>query len=116
MLTAGDAGVPDEACTQCGHPLSWHVLAGRGPGREGPVGEGIPDEPWPDLTTSARGFDSEVPIDAGEGSGLKRRSAAQCQQVRAVSVGRIERVVGNVGTVALAQIREVLGLILDIPG
>jgi len=68
------------------------------------------------LTTSVRGFDSEVPIDPGEENGLERRSAAQCQHVRAVSVGRVERVVGNVGSVTLAQIREVLGLILDIPG
>ena len=48
MLTAGDAGVPGEACTQCGHPLLWHALAGHDVGHQGPVGEAIPDEPWPD--------------------------------------------------------------------
>jgi mRNA interferase MazF len=67
------------------------------------------------LTTTLRGFGSEVPLDPNEANGLDRRSAAQCQHIRAVSVGRVEQVLGNVGRVALAQIRETLGLILDIP-
>ena len=48
-------------------------------------------------------------------NGLDRTSAAQCQHIRAVSMGRLEQVRGNVGPVAHAQIREALGLILDIP-
>ena len=48
MLTAGDAGFPDEACTQCGHPLPWHALAGHDVGHQDLVGEAIPDEPRPD--------------------------------------------------------------------
>jgi mRNA interferase MazF len=67
------------------------------------------------LTTTLRGFGSEVPLDPNESNGLDRPSAAQCQHIRAVSVGRVEQVLGNVGSVALAQIRETLGLILDIP-
>ena len=67
------------------------------------------------LTTSIRGFGSEVLVEPGEATGLDQLSAAQCQHVRAVSVGRVERVRGNVGGVVLAQIRETLGLILDLP-
>jgi mRNA interferase MazF len=67
------------------------------------------------LTTTVRGFGSEVLIEPSRTNGLGRPSTAQCQHVRAVSVGRVERVLGNVGGVALGQIREALGLVLDIP-
>ncbi len=43
-------------------------------------------------------------------------SEARTGHVRAVATGRIEDRLGNVGAALLAQIREVLGLILDIPG
>jgi hypothetical protein len=45
-----------------------------------------------------------------DGNGLEHPSAAQCQHVRAVSIGRVDRVRGNVGAVALRQIRDVIGL------
>jgi mRNA interferase MazF len=67
------------------------------------------------LTTTVRGFGSEILVEPDGSNGLDRATAAQCQHVRAVSVGRIDRVLGNVGGVVLAQIRETLGLILDIP-
>ena len=67
------------------------------------------------LTTTSRGFGSEVPIDPDQTNALIRRSSAQCQHVRAVSTSRVEGVVGNVGPVALAQIRETVALILDLP-
>jgi len=67
------------------------------------------------LTTTIRGFGSEILIEPDEPNGLDRPAAAQCQHFRAVSVGRVDRVLGNVGAVALTQIRETLGLILDIP-
>lgn len=67
------------------------------------------------LTTTIRGFGSEVSIEADGDNGLTRASTAQCQQVRAVSIGRVEHVRGNVGAAVLAQLRDVLGLILDIP-
>ena len=66
------------------------------------------------LTTTLRNFGSEVLIEPGAGNGLDRPSAAQCQHIRAVSVVRVEQILGNVGSVSLAQIRETLGLILDI--
>jgi mRNA interferase MazF len=67
------------------------------------------------LTTTIRGFGSEILLEPDGSNGLDRATAAQCQHVRAISVGRIDRVLGNVGGVVLAQIRETLGLILDIP-
>jgi len=66
------------------------------------------------LTTTLRGCGSEVLLPDGS-NGLDRAMAAQCQHVRAVSVGRIDGEIGNVGGVVLAQIHETLGLILDIP-
>ncbi|MCY4134972.1 MAG: type II toxin-antitoxin system PemK/MazF family toxin [bacterium] len=68
------------------------------------------------LTSQLRGFTSEVELDADPENGLDRTSVAQCQHIRAVAAGRIEGARGNVGGAALTQIREVLGLILDIPG
>jgi mRNA-degrading endonuclease toxin of MazEF toxin-antitoxin module len=67
------------------------------------------------LTSTLRGFGSEVDIAADQHNGLDRTSAAQCQHVRAVAAGRLGQVRGNVGATALAQIRELLGLILDAP-
>ena len=67
------------------------------------------------LTSSIRDFGSEVIVEAETTNGLDRDSSAQCQHIRAVSIGRVERVRGNVGSVVLAQIRDVIGLILDIP-
>lgn len=66
------------------------------------------------VTTVIRGFQSEVELEVGGRSGLDHASAAQCQHVRAVSVSRIEQVRGNIGAVALSQIRETIGLLLDI--
>lgn len=67
------------------------------------------------LTTTSRGFSSEVSVSPDEANGLDRISTAQGQHIRAVAMGRVERVVGNVGAIALSQIREVIGVILDIP-
>ena len=67
------------------------------------------------LTSTLRGFGSEVQIDADQHNGLDHASSAQCQHVRAVAAGRLGEPLGNVGTTALTQIREVLGLILDVP-
>ena len=67
------------------------------------------------LTTTLRGFGAEVVVELDVSNGLERTSAAQCQHVRAISIGRVDRVRGNVGAVVLTQIRDVIGLILDIP-
>ncbi len=66
------------------------------------------------LTTTIRGFGSEVIIEPDGRNGVSASSAAQCQHVRSVSVDRIDGVLGNVGPVALSHIREILGLILDV--
>lgn len=68
------------------------------------------------LTTTIRGFGSEIVLEPDERNGLSARSAAQCQHIRAVSTDRVDEVVGNIGPIALTQIREVIGLILDAPG
>jgi mRNA interferase MazF len=67
------------------------------------------------LSTTIRGFGSEVLLEPDDVNGLGHPSVAQCQHVRAVSTVRVDRIRGNVGPVALAQIRDVIGLILDIP-
>ena len=67
------------------------------------------------LTSTVRGLASEVEVDADAANGLDHRSAAQCQHIRAVAARRIDHRRGNVGGAALAQIRDLLGLILDIP-
>lgn len=66
------------------------------------------------LTSTIRPFGSEVEIQADETNGLEADSAAQCQHIRSVSVDRVESVRGNIGAVALSEVRAVLGLILDI--
>lgn len=66
------------------------------------------------LTSTIRPFGSEVEIQADETNGLEADSAAQCQHIRSVSVDRVESARGNIGAAALSEVREVLGLILDI--
>ena len=66
------------------------------------------------LTSRLRDFGSEVRVLAVGGTGLDADSSAQCQHIRSVSIDRVESVRGNVGSAALSEIRQVLGLILDI--
>lgn len=68
------------------------------------------------LTSRIRRFGSEVQIDPDASNGLDRPSAAQCQHLRAVSTGRIDKVCGNVGTQVLTQVREVISVLLDLIG
>lgn len=68
------------------------------------------------LTSTIRGFSSEVEIEPDPANGLQQLSAAQCQHIRSVASGRIEIRRGNIGPTALAQVRELLGLILEVPG
>ena len=67
------------------------------------------------LTSSIRSFGAEVVIvpDAGN---VERRSAAQCQHLRAVSPARVREVRGNVGSVVLARVRETIAVIIDLSG
>jgi mRNA interferase MazF len=66
------------------------------------------------LSSTLRPFSSEVSVLRDEHNALEVDSAAQCQHIRSVSVDRIDAVRGNVGPATLSEIREVLGLILDI--
>jgi mRNA interferase MazF len=66
------------------------------------------------LTSTLREFYSEVTIEPDDRNGLAERSAAQCQHLRAVSIGRIVSTRGNVGATTLAQIRETIAVMLDI--
>ena len=114
MLTSGDVvdldlGLPAGREAGFRHPAVV-VTAQRVLDAEASVVQVVP------LTSSLRGFASEVEIEPDLENGLGRPSAAQCQHIRAVAASRIDRTRGNVGVTALRQIREVLGLILEVPG
>lgn len=67
------------------------------------------------LTSTLRSFHSEVVVEPDEMNGLEVISAAQCQHICAVSPRRITGIHGNVGALLLAQLRETIALILDLP-
>ena len=67
----------------------------------------------PVTSNTSRSLPTEVPVSA---SGLDRPSAAQCHLCTVISTQRAtpgDR--GSVGAASLAQIRSVLGDLLDIP-
>lgn len=66
------------------------------------------------LTRTLRLSSVEVIVEPDEGTGLTAASAAQCQHVRSVATHRCGQVIGSVGPLALAQIREVLALLFDV--
>lgn len=68
------------------------------------------------LTSTVRGFHSEVVVAPDPTNGLDQESAAQCQHLRAVAPSRIVGTRGTVGPAALAQMRETIALLLDLPG
>lgn len=65
------------------------------------------------LTSTRRGFRSEIDIEPDEVNGLDSPSAAQCQHLRAVS-GRLGDPIGHVGPTTLMQIRETIADLLDL--
>ena len=67
------------------------------------------------LTSTNRGFATEIEVRADAMNGLVHDSLAQCQHIRAVSSARVLTVRGNIGPALVAQIRETVALILDIP-
>ena len=67
------------------------------------------------ITSTVRGFDTEVQVEPDRFNGLSQSSAIQCHHVRAIAVSRVEERKGHVGPILLGQIREILGRILDIP-
>lgn len=66
------------------------------------------------LTRSVRISSMEVTIEPDDRNGLAARSSAQCQHIRTVAMSRVDRQLGNIGPVTLAQIRNVLAIVLDI--
>ncbi len=113
MLTSGDVvdldlGLPQGREAGFRHPAVV-VSAQRILGAEPSVVSVVP------LTSTIRGFHSEITIEPDEHNGLAVRSAAQCQHLRAASTGRIASARGNVGAATLAQIRETIAVMLDIP-
>ncbi|MFK7920092.1 MAG: type II toxin-antitoxin system PemK/MazF family toxin [Ilumatobacter sp.] len=66
------------------------------------------------LTSTVRRFHSEIVIDPDSHNGLTVQFAAQCQHLRAVSPRRMTATRGNVGPLALTQIRETIAVIIDI--
>jgi mRNA interferase MazF len=67
------------------------------------------------LTSTVRQFNSEIVLAPDHVNGLSVESAAQCHHVRSVSPSRILEIRGNVGGAVLAQIRETIAVLLDIP-
>jgi mRNA interferase MazF len=112
MLTSGDVidlnlGAPEGREAGFRHPVIV-VTAQRILDVEPAVVQVVP------LTSTRRGFASEVEVEPDVANGLSQPSVAQCQHIRAVSSGRIEAKRGNVGPALTLQIRETLALILDI--
>ena len=66
------------------------------------------------LTRTIRSSSTEVFLEPDEENALTAPSAAQCQHIRSVSTARITQGRGNVGPVVLAEIREVLSLLLEL--
>lgn len=113
MLTSGevvdlDLGVPEGREAGFRHPAVV-VSAQRILSAEPAVVFVVP------LTSTVRGFHSEITIEPDDHNGLAVRSAAQCQHLRAVSTSRIVSALGNVGIETLAQIRETIAVLVDLP-
>jgi mRNA interferase MazF len=111
MLTSGDIvevdlGVPQGSEAGLTRP-AVAVTAQRILARSPSVVQIVP------LTRTIRGYATEVTITADH-SGLDEDSAAQCQHIRAVATSRIIGAKGNVGGIALAQIRDTLALLIDL--
>lgn len=66
------------------------------------------------VTSTVRGYATEVTVPADPANGLDVDSAAQCQHLRAVAAQRIDRTLGNVGPVTLAQVRDTIATLLDL--
>jgi mRNA interferase MazF len=114
MLTSGDVvdvdlGVPEGREAGFAHPAIV-VTAQRILDAEPSVVHVVP------LTSTIRRFHSEVTVEPDATNGLSGVSAAQCQHLRAVSPRRISTARGNVGAAPLAQIRETIAVLLDLPG
>lgn len=112
MLTPGDVVVLDlgrPSGSEAGLQRPAVVVTGQRILRGGPnVVQVVP------LTRTRRRSGTEVVIEPDDLNGLTERSSAQCQHVRSVATSRIEEQIGQVGPIALGQIRETLTLLLDL--
>lgn len=112
MLTSGDVcdldfGVPHGSEAGFRHPavvVTAQASLDFGP----PVVQVVP------FTSTIRNEDTDVVVEPDDLNGLERISSAQCQHVRGVARSRISTIRGNVGPVALAQIRDRLAALLDL--
>ncbi len=68
------------------------------------------------VTSTIRAFRSEVTIEPDGVNGLDVVSSAQCQHVRSIAPRRISATLGTIDASTLAQIRETLAVLLDLPG
>ena len=66
------------------------------------------------LTSTVREYRSEVALEPDPSSGLQAVSAAQCQHIRTIAVGRLATPIGSVGPQALTQMREILADLFDL--
>ena len=66
------------------------------------------------MTGTVRDYATEVAVPADSSNRLDVDSAAQCQHLRPVASQRIDRTLGNVGPVTLAQIHGTIGALLDL--
>lgn len=66
------------------------------------------------LTRTVRQSSTEVIIEPDDENRLSEPSSAQCQHVRPVATTRVHERTGNVGPVALGEVRETLALLLDL--
>lgn len=112
MLTSGDmvlADLGESIGREAGFPRPVVVVTAQVVLAQGPsVVHVVP------LTTTQRGFRSEVDIEPDPRNGLEEPSAAQCQHVRAVSVVRLGEPTGHVGPAVLVQLRETIADLLDL--
>ena len=112
MLTPGDIvtldlGVPTGS--EAGLQRPAIVVTARRILRGGPnVVQVVP------LTRTLRTSGAEVRIEPDAANALPAPSAAQCQHVRSVATSRIQDIIGNIGPVALSEVRETIALILDL--
>ncbi len=112
MLTSGDVvvvdlGVPEGS--EAGMQRPAVVVTANAVLRQRPrVVQVVP------LTRTLRGYGSEVVVSADRGNGLAADSAAQCQHIRSIASTRIRDRLGEVGPVALAQIRDAVRVLIDL--
>lgn len=64
------------------------------------------------LTRTIRETGSEIVIAPDDHDELKAVSAAQCQHIRSVATTRVSTRIGNVGHVALQQLRDTVAIII----